>query len=215
MPGARPCVRAAPTGRVRGIEVEREILLTGIGGQGIQLMAKVLAQAAAGEGREVMLFGIYMGMMRGGASDATVVIGEGPISAPPIVPEAWALIAMHPLGLPNLLGRLRPGGILFCDATLVATPTERDDVEVLALPAAQIAAAEGNPVGAGMVVLGAFAAATGIVSHDALVAAMRESLPPHRQHHAEANARSLAAGAAYAARHLAGRLPAARLAEEM
>ena len=37
--------------------MEREILFTGIGGQGIQLMAKVLADAAARAGRYAMLFG--------------------------------------------------------------------------------------------------------------------------------------------------------------
>jgi Pyruvate/2-oxoacid:ferredoxin oxidoreductase gamma subunit len=195
--------------------VEREILLTGIGGQGIQLMARILAQAAADEGREVMLFGMYMGMMRGGASDATVVIADESISAPPIVPDAWAGIAMHPLGLPGLLARLRPGGILFCNATLVAAPAERGDLEVFAVPASRIAEAEGAAMGAGMVVLGAFAAATGIVGERALVAAMRESLPPHRQPYAEANARWLAAGAAYAARHLGGSRSAARLAGEV
>jgi len=195
--GVPPLPQAA---RSEALQVEREILLTGIGGQGVQLMAKVLAQAAANEGREVMVFGVYMGMMRGGASDATVVIADEAISAPPIVPEAWAGIAMHPLGLPNLLGRLRPGGILTCNTTLVSPP-ERGDVQVLLLPATQIAEAEGSAVGAGMVMLGAFAAATAIVGADALVEAMRDALPPHRQHHAEANARYLTAGAAYAAEH--------------
>ena len=38
---------------------EREVVFTGIGGQGIQLMAKVLAEAAAQEGKHVMLFGVY------------------------------------------------------------------------------------------------------------------------------------------------------------
>ena len=48
--------------------MEREVIITGIGGQGIQLMAKVLAQAANRAGKQVMLFGIYGGMMRGGSS---------------------------------------------------------------------------------------------------------------------------------------------------
>jgi Pyruvate/2-oxoacid:ferredoxin oxidoreductase gamma subunit len=49
--------------------VEREILLTGIGGQGIQLAAQVLARAAVASGLEVMLFGSYGGTMRGGPTD--------------------------------------------------------------------------------------------------------------------------------------------------
>ena len=104
--------------------MEREILFTGIGGQGIQLMAKVLAQAAADEGRHTMLFGLYGGAMRGGPSDSTVVIGDGPIEAPPIVPACWSIVAMHPSSLPALLPRLRSAGLLFANETLVqVTPS--------------------------------------------------------------------------------------------
>ena len=65
--------------------IERELLITGIGGQGVQLAAQVIAQAATLEGRDVMFFGIYGGMMRGGNTDSTVVVADGPITAPPVV----------------------------------------------------------------------------------------------------------------------------------
>ena len=48
------------------VDYPREVIITGIGGQGVQLMAKVLAQAANRAGQQVMLFGI---MMRGGSSE--------------------------------------------------------------------------------------------------------------------------------------------------
>ena len=64
---------------------EREVLWTGIGGQGGQLAAKILALAAIREGREVMSLGTYGGTMRGGNTAATVVIADGPISSPPMV----------------------------------------------------------------------------------------------------------------------------------
>ena len=73
--------------------MERELLITGIGGQGVQLAAQVLARAATLEGREVMYLGLYGGMMRGGNTDSTVVVGDGPIEAPPVVPKAWSAIA--------------------------------------------------------------------------------------------------------------------------
>ena len=67
---------------------------TGIGGQGVQLAAQVVARAAVLDGREVMLFGSYGGMMRGGNTDATVVVADGPVLAPP-VPPAGGRIVMH------------------------------------------------------------------------------------------------------------------------
>ena len=57
--------------------MERELVLTGIGGQGVQLAAQVLATAAVLEDRRVMLFGVYGGTMRGGSSDSTVVVADG------------------------------------------------------------------------------------------------------------------------------------------
>ena len=75
--------------------MERELLLTGIGGQGVQLAAQVLARAAIAEGRSVQMFGSYGGMMRGGNTEATVVIADGAIEAPPTVADAWSAIFMH------------------------------------------------------------------------------------------------------------------------
>jgi Pyruvate/2-oxoacid:ferredoxin oxidoreductase gamma subunit len=128
--------------------MEREILFTGIGGQGIQLMAKVLADAAARAGRYAMLFGVYHGAMRGSPSDSTLVVGDAPIEAPPIVPACWSIVALHPRSLPALLPKLRPGGLFFADETLVDTrPPER--VTRIAVPATRIA--EGRqPLGAGI-----------------------------------------------------------------
>lgn len=174
--------------------MEREVILTGIGGQGIQLMAKVLAQAAARNEKQVMLFGVYGGMMRGGPSESTVVIGDDEIQAPPIVPHAWSVLAMHPGGLSPIAAKLRPDGLLFVNATLVHE-APRDDVRRIAMPATRMAEETGNLMGAGMLALGAFCAVTRVVEHAALVQAMRDALPPHRQHLAERNVDMLNRGA--------------------
>ena len=44
----------------------RDAILTGIGGQGVQLCAKVLAQACVADGHHVMLSSCFGGEMRGG-----------------------------------------------------------------------------------------------------------------------------------------------------
>jgi Pyruvate/2-oxoacid:ferredoxin oxidoreductase gamma subunit len=173
---------------------EREIIFTGIGGQGIQLMAKILAETAVHDGRYAMLFGVYMGMMRGGASESTVVIGDHPIDTPPIIPHCWGVVAMHPQGLDETTAKLRPGGLVFANETLV-TRAPRPDIRLLGVPATRLAEQAGNIAGAGMVLLGAFVAATGLVAIDGVVATMRAALPAHRQARADENARLLALGA--------------------
>jgi len=177
------------------------VIMTGIGGQGIQLIAKLLAQAAMREGRQVMMFGIFMGTIRGGSSESTVVIADEEIVAPPIIPEAWAGLAMHPAGLPQLAPKLRPGGVLLHNATLVTAPPAWEGVQTIGVPATELAKQLGQPMGAGMVALGAFAGATGLVSLGSLDAALGEVLPPHRRKLMDANRLCLARGAEYVAAH--------------
>jgi Pyruvate/2-oxoacid:ferredoxin oxidoreductase gamma subunit len=173
--------------------VERELLITGIGGQGVQLAAQVLARAAALEGRSVMLLGLYGGMMRGGNTDSTVVIGDGPIEAPPVVPKAWSAIAMHDEYWAPLEPKLRPDGIVLVnDATFGAEVTA--PTTLIRLAATTVATDLGNPLGGSMVMLGAYSAATGIVEQSSLVEAMRQSIPPYRTQHIEANERAILAG---------------------
>lgn len=161
--------------------MEREVLVSGIGGQGIQLASKILAQAASQEGRSAMHFGVYGGMIRGGPSDCTIVASDGEILAPPIVSEAWSLVAMHPVSLPALLPKVRPGGLVLANSTLVLEPIPRSDLSVVALPATRIAEEAGHIVGAAMVALGAFIEVSGFVSLASVREAMRISIPPHRR----------------------------------
>ena len=131
--------------------------MTGIGGQGIQLIAKLLAQAGIREGRQVMMFGIFMGMIRGGSSESTVVIADDEIVTPPIVPDVWGVLAMHPEGLPALAKKARPGGVLLLNSSLVVPPPAWNGVRRIAVPATDMAKEMGQVMAASMIALGAFA----------------------------------------------------------
>ena len=187
--------------------MEREVIMTRIGGQGVQLIAKLLGQAAMREGRQVMMFGVFKGTIRGGSSESTVVIADEEIVAPPIIPKAWSVLAMHPDGLPELAAKTRPGGILMVNSSLVATTPAWNGVRAIAIPATELAKAMGQVMGAGMIALGAFAGATGIVAVDSLDAALAEVLPPHRRKLIDTNRACLARGAEWAGEH-ATRVPA-------
>lgn len=179
--------------------VERAIAMTGLGGQGIQLIAKLLAEGAIREGRQVMMFGIFMGMIRGGSSDSTVVLADDEIVSPPLVPECWAVLAMHGDGLPRLAPKVRPGGILVRNLTTAPAAPGWDGVRDVAVPATDLATRLGQPLGAGMVALGALAAATGLVPVAALGEALAAVLPPHRQRHVAANRACIERGAGWVA----------------
>jgi 2-oxoglutarate ferredoxin oxidoreductase subunit gamma len=172
---------------------ERELLLTGIGGQGVQLAAQVIARAATIEGRNVALFGVYGGMMRGGNTDATVVVGDGPLQAPPLISHSWSAIAMHDEFWEPLESKLRPDGVVLVnDATFGHDITA--PVNIVRLQATELAAEIGNPQAGTMVMVGAYSALTRLVGLDALIEGMRESIPSYRSQHIEANERALRAG---------------------
>jgi Pyruvate/2-oxoacid:ferredoxin oxidoreductase gamma subunit len=173
--------------------IERELLITGIGGQGVQLAAQVLARAATLEGRDVMFFGVYGGVMRGGPTDSTVVVADGPIATPPVVARAWSAIAMHGEHWGPIEPRLREGAVVLVnDSTFGHAITA--PVTVHRVAATEIAADLDNALGASMVMVGAYAGHTGLVGLDALVEAMRASIPSYRSQHADANERTLRAG---------------------
>jgi Pyruvate/2-oxoacid:ferredoxin oxidoreductase gamma subunit len=177
--------------------MERAIAMTGLGGQGIQLVAKLLAEGAMREGRQVMMFGIFMGMIRGGSSDSTVVLADDEIASPPLVPECWGVVAMHPDGLAKLATKVRPGAVLVRNAATVTRAPDWDGVRDVAVPVSDLAKELGQPLGAGMIALGALAAVTGIVAVPSLVDALAAVLPPHRQQHVAANRVCLERGATW------------------
>lgn len=175
--------------------MEHEVLISGIGGQGIQLIGKTLAQAATDAGLHAMLASDYGGEMRGGASKSTVVVGDAPLRALPILPSAGAAIVMHDKFGGPVPERLRPGGLLMLNSSIADPGEAGGSHRLVALPVTDMAAELGAPQSAGLIMLGAFGRITGIASHEGLVAAMTSLLPPYRRQHAESNARALAAGA--------------------
>ena len=173
--------------------MEREIFFSGIGGQGVQLAAKTLAVAALNSGFQVMIFGSYGGLMRGGNTDATIVIGEDALHTPPVVDEAWAALMMHHYSWPIFKPKLRRGAFVLIDSSVFRGDAEHDG-PVLEIEASTIATEAGMSKAASMVALGAFTAATNIVTLDALRAAAHEVLPPYRAQHAETNVKALELG---------------------
>jgi Pyruvate/2-oxoacid:ferredoxin oxidoreductase gamma subunit len=172
--------------------------MTGIGGQGVQLAAQLLAKAATRFGRYAQLFGSYGGMMRGGNTDATLIIGQQPVQAPPMVGSAWSALVMHHEFAPPTLNRLRSDGVLVLNTSVVTDallPTVPSGVRTAAIPASELAIELGSPAAATMVALGAYAAVTRILQIEELVETLPEALPSYRRQHVASNARALQAGA--------------------
>ena len=182
--------------------MEREIIMGGIGGQGVQLATKILAQALNGSNRHVMHFAAFGGTMRGGNVECTVVTGTDPLLAPPIIPMAWMTLTMHPQTVEVVRPKTRSGGLYVVNTSLVEKATAPDGVTLVEIPASKLADEIGNMQGAAMVMLAAAVRATDLVSLDALVEALKTLTPSYRQATIERNVQAFAAGDAYAKDHL-------------
>ena len=155
--------------------MQREVILTGIGGQGVQLAAKTLAMAATAEGRQVMMSSHYGGEMRGGQTEASVVVADADLRAVPILENAWSAMVMHGRYWPGVAARLRDGGVVVVNTTVAHdvapdAPPGAGRPAIVGVPAGDIATGIGAPMAAGFVLLGAYAAVTGVVGADSLVA---------------------------------------------
>jgi 2-oxoglutarate ferredoxin oxidoreductase subunit gamma len=171
-----------------------EVMFTGIGGQGIQLASKTLALGAVIDGRQAMMCGHYAGAMRGGQTDASVVVADEGLRALPILPSAWSALVMSEEYWEPTRVRIRPGGIVVANGDMVPEDFPHHGLTAFRFAPQQLAAAAGAPLGGSLVLLGAYCTLTGICSIDALVTAMRRLVPPYRTQHLIGNEAALRAG---------------------
>ena len=132
--------------------------------------------------------------MRGGQTDASVVVASPTLRALPILPTAGSAIVMSEKFWEPTRQRIRPGGFVVTNSDLIGEGFPHDGLTVRGVPAQRLAADAGAPLGACLVLLGAFCTMTGISSADSLVAAMRQLVPAYRAQHLAGNESAIRAG---------------------
>ena len=142
--------------------MQREVMMTGVGGQGIQLSAKTLALAAVEEGRQAMLLRPLRRCHPWRPDRRLHRDGRRPAAgAARSCPSAWAAFVMSPQYWPN-----RPASSCAPAARWSSTPSlVGDDLDDRgsarssgSRPASMATEQLGAPMGAAMVLLGAFCA---------------------------------------------------------
>lgn len=183
-----------------------EVIIAGFGGQGIILAGRLLAQTAMKAGKEVTFIPSYGAEMRGGTANCMVVIANEQIACP-LVASPYSLIVMNKASLNKFAPRVKTGGLLVINNSLIdERPELSDTTEVLALPANEMALELGNVKAANMVALGAYLQRRGIFSADAAAQSLADVLPAHRHGTIPLNTQALARGAEFAAGTGAGRM---------
>ena len=173
-------------------------LFAGFGGQGMLLIGEFLAQAGMSEGKFVSWLPSYGPEMRGGTANCSVVISDREIASP-VITSASCVVAMNRPSLDKFEKTVRPGGLLIINLSLIDRRAERDDIDVLYIPASEAAEEIGNPKGANVVILGAYLQKRPVVSVDSLMDAMKFLLGERKARFLEGNKNALLKGMELAA----------------
>ena len=130
-----------------------EIIIAGFGGQGVLSMGKILAYAGLMEGKEVTWMPAYGPEQRGGTANVTVIVSDDPVSSPILSSYDTAIVLNQP-SLEKFEPKVKPGGTIFVDSSLIERKVERDDVNVYYVPATKLAGENGAPTLANMILVG-------------------------------------------------------------
>ena len=140
--------------------MKKEVIISGFGGQGVMSIGKNLVEAGMEEHFFVTWAPSYGPEMRGGTANCHVGISTDPIGAP-MFSHPTELIAMNAPSIEKFAPKVRSGGSVFINTSVVKEEFHREDVSVYYIPCDDIAAELGNLKVANMVMLGAYIGATG------------------------------------------------------
>src|SRR4030043_2014146 len=147
-------------------------IFAGFGGQGVLSIGLNLTQAAMLEGKNVTYLPSYGAEVRGGTANCTVVISDDEIASP-VASSPEFVIAMNQPSVARFQNQIQSGGLFFINSSLVESEIARGDINVVGVSANSIAENLGSPKSANMVMLGAFARKSGLVSFPSAIEALK------------------------------------------
>ena len=155
-----------------------EIRIAGFGGQGVILSAIVIGKAASVfQGGFATMTQNFGPEARGGACSAQVILSDVPVLYP-YVTRPDILVVMSQEAYSKFSPELKDDGILIVEEGLVRVSELKPATRVFSVPATRLAEELGKRMVLNIVMVGFFAAVTGLVAPQALRKAVADSVPP-------------------------------------
>ena len=142
-----------------------KIIIAGFGGQGVLSLGQFIAYSAIADNKEVTWLPSYGPEMRGGTSNCMVVVNDKQVASP-IIASPDCLIAMNLPSLMKFKDTVKSGGTIILNSSLIDEKVERKDINVIYLPANDLANEAGNTKTANIVALGAYIKASELFSKE-------------------------------------------------
>ncbi len=173
------------------------MVIAGLGGEGILFTGKFLAYEGLLEGREVSWLPSYGPEMRGGTANCSVILSDTPVGSP-IVSNPDTLLVMNLPSLDKYENEAVKGAKIFVDSALIGRKVNRTDVEAFYIPATKLASDEGLTGLANMILLGYVIKHTNVIPFENIERALQKVVPASKQHLIESNRKALELGYNYA-----------------
>lgn len=153
---------------------DEKVICAGFGGQGVMSMGQLLAYAGMLDERFVSWMPSYGPEMRGGTAYCSVMVSDSPVGSPIVTGNASCAIVMNLPSLRKFEKTVAAGGVLLVNSSMTNEKSTRDDVDVLYVPANDLAKKCGNTKAANMVMLGAYLGITKVASPDTIIEAFKK-----------------------------------------
>lgn len=171
--------------------MKQNILISGTGGQGIVASGEFLGQALFAKDYEVMFSRSYGASARGGACKSEVMVSDGIINDLQFE-DTDVLMCLSLPAFKKYMPMAKPGSLIIVDTHVFERAENvRKDVEIVTVPARDIAVGLGNQIVANMIMLGVLAKHSDTVSLDLLKDAVNTRM---RESMREINIKALEAG---------------------
>lgn len=172
---------------------ENSVLIAGFGGQGILLAGEVLANALMLDEKNVTWYPCYGAEMRGGTVNCEVVSSNEEVSSVN-KKEADFIIALNQLSFDKFLPKLKKGGWIIANSSLVKELKSRIDVNYLFAPITKMAHDLGDVRISNIISLGILTKISKLTSIETLHKALDVVLPEHRKNLLALNLKALELG---------------------
>jgi 2-oxoglutarate ferredoxin oxidoreductase subunit gamma len=163
-----------------------EMIVAGFGGQGVLSFGMTLAYAGMIEEKEISWMPSYGPEMRGGTANCITILSDEPISSPIVSLFDTAVVLNQP-SMDKFAQRVKPGGLLLYDSSNILQPSQRTDIEIVAIPATNEAIQRKQSKTLNMILLGALLQRKPLVSDEAVMNALQKVLPEKYHHLIDAN----------------------------
>ena len=173
--------------------MEENFIFAGFGGQGVLLAGKILANAFMLEGKNVTWYPCYGAEMRGGTVNCEIVVSNSEVSAVHKKETDFAIV-LNQLSFDKFISRVKAGGTIIANSSLVTTLKPRSDIKYVFAPITEMAQKLGEIKTANIISLGVLAAACHQLTSESLQKALEFVLPAHRKHLMPLNLEALKLG---------------------